>query len=81
MIYVCVGRVVFFLLGNRSSLMAQRVKDPMLSLQWLGRCCGTGSVPALSHARGAAKKKKKGKKEEILRGFLLGPDPYPMHCQ
>ena len=41
----------------------QQVKDPTLSLQWLGHCCGAGSVrgpgTSTSYGLGPQKKKKK----------------------
>ena len=43
--------------------MAQWVKDPVWSLQWLESLCGVGLIPGqeLPHAVGTAKKKKKKK--------------------
>ena len=48
--------------------MAQRVKDPELSLSTLGCCCGAGSIPGL----GVVKNKNKNKqtKNPHILNFL-----------
>ena len=49
----------------QSSLVAQQVKDPVLSLLCgSGHCCGSGFIPILGTS--AAKKKKKKKKSRTI---------------
>ena len=62
----------------RSSLVAQWVKDPALSLLRLGVTAVsrvqslTGKLP---HARGTAKKKKKRERERAMGFGVRGPEP------
>ena len=48
--------------------MVQQIKDPSLSLQWLGSLCGAGSIPGpgTSTCPGFSPKKKKERERERM---------------
>ena len=47
-------------------MVAQQVKDLVLSLLWLGGCCDAGLIPGPGILQGAAKKKEKRKEKNLL---------------
>jgi len=64
------GQDIFIISKNifRSSLVVQWVKDPALSLQQLGHCCGTSLIPGSGTStchRCIQKKKKRGREKYI----------------
>ena len=52
---------------NKSTLVAQRVKDPVLPLLYLGSLCGVGSIPSLRTYVCYMCGKKKKKKEKKMK--------------
>ena len=76
-IFNCIKQIIllrkFKRKNIRSSLVAQWVKDPVLSLQWLGLvpCHGFDPWPGDFHVPQVwpEKKKKKKKKKTAFRGF------------
>ena len=63
----CRCRVVY-----RRSLVAQQVKDPALSLMYLGHCCGTGLILGLGTASCCGCRPKKKKKKKKRGGWVQG---------